>query len=945
MNRRIPSLMRRGGRARRVERGSGAGVPEIPLGRTADLVPGDSPSQLFVDQSGNGVTTSDAATADAPTRIESGVFGLPTLRGDGVDDGLRVLGLAHAGASHTFSFLCAPQENLPLSGSIFFFEGRGTGRLACELRQAAGDGTLGVFNNAHRDGFAYLPASNDGATDPVLTTADQLITFVLDGATSELLIFRGRELVGVSTYTGQALENTNSMALFAQHNGTAGECQIDIARVQTWDRALSPSELSDFFDAMQDAVPGSAPRLTRVMMAGDSLTQGIGATAGNELPTLTRGLLDAGGGTWRMVGDQGASPNAHFGRSGDAIADQASLGSGIFTRLGVGTDYRPEVVHLLIGTNDCEDNGGADYDATATIAALETLVDDILLAEPGVRVVVGTPPPIAPTASSAYDTARDNLADLAPKIRSFAAGRNIPVADYHAATWVAGDYDDSVHWNDTGYAKAAAIAAPAIRLAEAATAESQAKPGTTLNAFFLGHSLLGFEIPNVVERLADETTDVSLTRDVAIGIGANLQFQWNNPGSAGGDNPSVFLQAGPYDALILTEAVPIQDQVDAANSVTNALNFMGLAYAENASVQTYLYETWEDRSVTGGLRAAIRERRTYYEEIVTGINAGFAGADVRVIPGGQALGALLDAIADSAVPDLTNPDDLFVVEFGYDIHPTELLIYFLGCVHYATLYQRTPVGLPASLLDRYGTVYASVPTAGMAAAMQAIAWAAVQAEPHSGVDAVAGVPTVASMTPAGGATDVDVAGNIVLTFSEDMNAATIYGETLRLTAGGTLVGASYTVVGDTVTINPSSDLTGDTLYTITATTEIQDDTGVNMTGDRSLSFTTGSVALPPELNTTSPGMGATGASRWAGINIFYFQDIEGSTVDDVTFLVTVGGVDVPGTRSVSGGTISFSPTVALAPLTEYRVQLTADVMGVAPRGAIAPLDYVFTTSA
>jgi lysophospholipase L1-like esterase len=945
MNRRFPYI-------RRVLRQLGLGgtlavVPDIPAGRTADLVPGDSPSQLFVDQSGNGITTSDADTADAPTRIAEGVFGLPTLRGDGSNDGLRVVGLAHAGDSHTFSFLCSVQESLPIGSNIFFFEGRGSSRLACELRASAGaSGTYGVFNGAtHRSGFGFLPASGDGATDEVITAGDHLVTYVLNDDTSELLVFRGRELVGVTTYAGQPFENTDSMAVFAQYNGTSGECQIDIARVQTWGRALSYTERSDFFDAMQDAVPGSAPRLTRVMMAGDSLVQGVGATSGSGLVNITRDLLEAGDGTWRMVGDQGTAPDAHFGRSGDTIADQASVGAGIFTRLGVGTDYRPDVVHLMIGTNDCEDNSGADYDATDTIAALEALASGIIVAEPGVRLVLATPPPISPAASSAYDQARANLADLVPKIRTFAASRSIPLADMYAATWVAGDYDDNVHWNDTGYAKAAAISAPAIRVASALSTTVQSAP--VLSAFFLGHSLLGFEVPNVVQRFADVTVDVTLNRDVGIGVGASLEYQWDNPATTGGDNPSTFLQAGPYDVLVITEAVPIENQLSGADSVTNALNFANLALAENAAVQVYLYETWEDRTVTDGWEVSVNERRTYYEQIKSGFDASFTGADLRIIPGGQAVRTLSDAVTAGDVRDITDPDDLFVVEGGADIHPTELLIYFLGCVHFAVLYQRTPVGLPSSLLDRFGTAYASVPTANMAADMQAIAWAAVQAEPYSGVDAVVGIPTFDSMSPASMSVDADASGNVLVTFSEPMNAGTIYGDTLRLTAAGSLVASTITYAGSVATINPTSDLAGDTLYTVTATTGIQDASGNNMTANRSLSFTTESVVLAPEFNTSSPVADAVGAARFAGITVYFFQDIDGTTVDDTTFLVTLTSddSDVPGTLSVSGGAISFSPTSPLAASAEHRVQLTSGVEGVAPRGPIVPLDFTFTTSA
>lgn len=103
----------------------------------------------------------------------------------------------------------------------------------------------------------------------------------------------------------------------------------------------------------------------------------------------------------------------------------------------------------------------------------------------------------------------------------------------------------------------------------------------------------------------------------------------------------------------------------------------------------------------------------------------------------------------------------------------------------------------------------------------------------------------------------------------------------------------------------------------------------------------------PSLNTTSPLPDATGVSRFSNKEIYYFQDIDAATVDDTTFLFTetAGGTPIAGVRSVSGGTITFNPDANLTALTEYRIQVTADVVGVAPRGPVAPLDFTFTTGA
>lgn len=241
----------------------------------------------------------------------------------------------------------------------------------------------------------------------------------------------------------------------------------------------------------------------------------------------------------------------------------------------------------------------------------------------------------------------------------------------------------------------------------------------------MGHSLLGWDAPTMVGRFAD-ANGLTYSFDAAVGIGANLFWQWEHPDRAEGENPRTKLSAEPYDLLVLTEAVPIRDQVLHANSVDNAMNFIELAHAQNPNVQVYLYETWEHRE-NGGWREGIREVRTFYDQIVDGVNARFEGQDMLVIPGGQAMGALVDAVRAGDVPGVSE-EALFVD----DIHLTPIGIYFIACVHYATIYQRSPVGVPVETLNRFENPF-EAPPAAAAAAMQQIAWDAVSSDPRSGV--------------------------------------------------------------------------------------------------------------------------------------------------------------------------------------------------------------------
>lgn len=417
-----------------------------------------------------------------------------------------------------------------------------------------------------------------------------------------------------------------------------------------------------------------------------------------------------------------------------------------------------------------------------------------------------------------------------------------------------------------------------------------AAPGPdTLDVFVLGHSAFGHEIPNHWQRAVDQDADpaVALDLDYGIGNGASLEYHRLNPTSGEGENATVALSAQPYDVLGLLEAVPIDDSYEFANTVTNILHFANQARAENADVQVYLCETWEDRVLTtGGLRLAIDTRRTYYERLLTETDALFAGSNLLLVPCAQALGMLMDEVDDDNVSDVADIDALF----ADDIHPSPITAYFMMCVWYATIHQRSPVGLPIPTLDRFGSAIASVPTAAMAADMQAIAWAAVQADPLSGVDAVVGPPTLVSITPASMSDDFDVEGNITATFSTTMNAATIYAETLLLIdEDGVTVPAAYSTVGDTVTINPTNPLDNTTMYTVVATTAIQNDSGgVNMVANRAMSFESGVALVTPALSYVFPADEATGVT-WNNIEIHFDVAMDPTTMTASEITITEDG--------------------------------------------------------
>ena len=122
-------------------------------------------------------------------------------------------------------------------------------------------------------------------------------------------------------------------------------------------------------------------------------------------------------------------------------------------------------------------------------------------------------------------------------------------------------------------------------------------------------------------------------------------------------------------------------------------------------------------------------------------------------------------------------------------------------------------------------------------------------------------PQVVSHTPTSGATDVPLSSNIVITFSEEMNQASVES---YFSISPSVAGAfSWNVGGDTLTFNPSSDLDYGTQYTVTIDGLAEDLEGETLDGDKDgtsegsptddyqFSFDT-ELPPPPQVTANSP---------------------------------------------------------------------------------------------
>ena len=215
-------------------------------------------------------------------------------------------------------------------------------------------------------------------------------------------------------------------------------------------------------------------------------------------------------------------------------------------------------------------------------------------------------------------------------------------------------------------------------------------------------------------------------------------------------------------------------------------------------------------------------------------------------------------------------------------------------------------------------------------------------------------PTVTSVSPASGATGVNITTTITANFSEAINASTVTGATVQLRdAGNNLVSATVSASGGQVTLTPSSALTGATIYTATITggaSGIKDLAGNALVNNYTWSFTTAVVDItPPVVSSVLPANGTTGVSTGATITVNFSEAVNASTVTGATVqLKDAGNNLILGAINVSGSEVTVTPSVALSPFSVYTVTITGGASGVkdaAGNALAANYSWSFTTGA
>ncbi len=257
---------------------------------------------------------------------------------------------------------------------------------------------------------------------------------------------------------------------------------------------------------------------------------------------------------------------------------------------------------------------------------------------------------------------------------------------------------------------------------------------TLSGVLLIGNSLFGQTNPDMLAAvLQSRAPGIPVAAQII--NGAPLQYNWSHSDSAEGVDARAELPKGGYNAVILTEAVPLANHLQWSDTNAAALRFYQLATDARPDTRVFLQETWHSRLSGTGVeiphdqhadipwRQRLDRDLAAWESIVESVNAAVDGnaPDMALIPAGQAMARLADQIGAGLVPGLASVGDVF----DDDIHLNPFGFYFVTMVQFAVLTGENPTGLPHALKDRWGKAFDPIAPA-LARRLQGIAWDAVQ---------------------------------------------------------------------------------------------------------------------------------------------------------------------------------------------------------------------------
>lgn len=234
-----------------------------------------------------------------------------------------------------------------------------------------------------------------------------------------------------------------------------------------------------------------------------------------------------------------------------------------------------------------------------------------------------------------------------------------------------------------------------------------------VTVYFVGHSLIGEAIPEMLVAIGVEN-DVRISYASQLIDGGTLMRNWEEAETSrhfGNVDESLrsmsaqeALESGSFDTVVLTEAVNLDDSLRWSASEEFAANFYRAAIRGASNCRLFFYETWHhhdaDRSIdifpsNRSWREQLSDDLDKWEHIVDGAQSQVE-TPIHIVPGGQLMAALIDAVEAEEAPAAFTSREVF---FSDNVHLSPLGAYAISLVMFKALTGVDPVEVPSELAN------------------------------------------------------------------------------------------------------------------------------------------------------------------------------------------------------------------------------------------------------
>lgn len=213
--------------------------------------------------------------------------------------------------------------------------------------------------------------------------------------------------------------------------------------------------------------------------------------------------------------------------------------------------------------------------------------------------------------------------------------------------------------------------------------------------------------------------------------GSPMRWRWDNETTL--QPTSARYNISEWELLVITEGVPMTEYMhdDSKMYLSSYVNNAWDNGNDGNGTPTLLWTTWTNIDDSDGpWRATLDSYESIWEGMMDYANENrpSGATPVYIIPGHRLMARLYDDIQAGQVPGITHINQFF----SDNIHVNTLGAYAVAMIHYACIYNQSPVGLPNDFSNE-NWQYNGSPTPEQAAYLQNMIWDVVTNYDRTGV--------------------------------------------------------------------------------------------------------------------------------------------------------------------------------------------------------------------